>query len=443
MRQNDPSEKPSALQQALALFDECADLSPSDQRRFVDSPEMVPDVRRWLIKLLDGDQQSTGLIDRSADDIAAQFLAEQNGSYTMSASTDHWIGQQLGNYRIVEELGRGGMSVVMRAERADGRFSQDAAIKLIRPDEQTRLSAERLVQETQILGQLKHPNIAYLIDAGISQDGTVYAAMEHCPGLSLIEYCNRNRLSLAGRLQLMRSVCHAVQHAHSKLIVHRDLKPSNILVQEDGTPKLIDFGIAGILNRSSNNEQWATALTPEYAAPEQFANEQATTAMDVYALGSLLFECLTDHRPFDSARKNLSKLQAVKRDNGFTVPSEKVSEQRKLSKQLEGDLDAIVCKAMAGDPGKRYVSAQALADDIDRHLTLYPVAARNGRSAYRFWRWFRRNQIAASLSIVAFVGVWAALVQRSGKLRLRKIKRLGPRLFKGSCWTCFGQRTRI
>lgn len=423
------------------LFDQAVDLAPAEQETFISQLEVSDEVRGWLERLLEGDRREHGLIDQSIEHIAGALLEDDDGAEAAAVEED-WSGREFGAYRTVSELGRGGMSIVMLAERADGLFEKQVALKLIKPGPFTTISNERLNEETRILARLQHPNIAHLLDAGISPDGTPFTAMEHCPGLPLTQYCDQHRLTIRQRLKLLQTICRAVHYAHGNLIVHRDLKPSNILVQQDGTPKLVDFGIAGILNKSTDQAMWATLLTPEYAAPEQFGSDAVSTASDVYALGTLLYELLTGQRPFAVQRDDLPGLQQAKQNGNYVLPSQRVQQSgdakaaqaRGISggwaNALRGDLDAIVQRALAGDIHSRYPSAQAMADDIERYLTHYPVAARAGGRGYQFSRWLRRNRLAAaaitgvigSLAVGLGFALWQADVAKANAARAEAVQ---------------------
>lgn len=428
------------------LFDQVIELSPQEQTTFINELQVSDEVREWLQRLLEGDRREHGMIDQSIEQIAGALLEQE--SAVEELPQESWAGRQFGAYRTVSELGRGGMSIVMLAERSDGRFEKQVALKLIKPGPYTTISNERLDEETRILAKLQHPNIAHLLDAGIGEDGTPFTAMEHCPGDTLIQHCDTQQLSLHARLRMQQTICAAVHHAHRNLIVHRDLKPSNILVQPDGTPKLVDFGIAGILNKSTDQAMWATLLTPEYAAPEQFGSDTVSTSSDIYALGTLLYELLTGQRPFAIQRNDLTALQQAKQNNEYVLPSSVVQQNATdvvlkargfnnsgaLSKALQGDLDAIAQRALAGDVSQRYPSAQAMADDIERYLTHYPVAAREaaqtGVRGYQFNRWLRRNRLAAaaitgvmaSLAIGLGVALWQADVARDNASRAEAVQ---------------------
>ena len=311
------------------------------------------------------------------------------------------VGQRVGPYRLVRLLGEGGMSSVYEAVRDDAQYEQRVALKLVRAGMATETVLERLRNERQILAKLDHPNIAALHDGGTTDDGLPYFVMEYVDGVPLLAYCSQGDLSLARRLALFCTVCEAVEHAHRHLVVHRDLKPSNIFVSQDGIPKLLDFGIARILDdRERSAEVTAGVLrffTPGYASPEQVRGERVTTASDVYSLGVVLYELLTGERP-------------TTRDDP-ALPSSRNPAWRR---RIRGDLDNITLKALRPEPAQRYGSALDLARDVRRHLDALPVAARSGTLGYRAAKFARRHRVgvAATLAVLATGIVAGALLLR-------------------------------
>jgi serine/threonine-protein kinase len=303
-------------------------------------------------------------------------------------------GTAVGAWRIQELIGRGGMGEVYAAIRDDGAFDQKVALKLLRYEAAGQ--AERFHAERRILARLEHPEIARLLDAGIAPDGRPYTVMEYVEGRSLTDYCREHRCSLHERLTLFAKVCDAVASAHRNLVIHRDLKPDNILVDADGRVKLLDFGIAKLLDAAvSPGDANATIapFTPDYAAPEQLTGEPVTTATDIYALGVVLFEMLTGERPLPT--RGMPSVQALKvlMDRSAPAPS-RVAHDRSDApvpeRALVGDLDAIVAKCLRKEPGRRYDTVDALKRDVERHLRGEPVVAREGARLYVFGRLVRR-----------------------------------------------------
>jgi non-specific serine/threonine protein kinase/serine/threonine-protein kinase len=353
------------------------------------------------------------------------------------------VGERIGPYTLRGEIGEGGMGVVYRATRED--VGMTVALKLVRHG---RLASpehlRRFLLERRVLGRLDHPNIARLLDAGVTESGLPYLVMEHVDGVPMDRYCDSHRLTVEERLALLGDVCDAVHYAHRHLVVHRDLKPFNILVTGEGVVKLLDFGIAALLEEGARGEARLTRtglamLTPEYAAPEQVKGEPVTTASDVYALGLLLFELLTGARPFRSESRSTPDLlraiceeeprppsDAVRRlasraGNGAEESrAEAVAEARRtslarLSRRLAGDLDTIVLEALRKEPERRYHSASELRDDIDRHISGLPVRARGDSLWYRSRKFTRRHRklvaAAALLVLTLAAGAIATTVQ--------------------------------
>ena len=334
------------------------------------------------------------------------------------------LGDRVGPYRVIEELGRGGMGIVYRAERADGEFSQVVALKLVRRGFDGNDTTVRFRRERQILAQLDHPSIARLLDGGLHTDGRPYFAMELVDGEPITTYCDRKSLSIDARLRLFCRVCDAVQYANGRLIVHRDLKPANIFVSAAGDLKLLDFGIAKLLtddDASASTELTGTGvrpLTPAYAAPEQLRGEPISTATDVYALGVVLCELLTARRPFASTSGGLDHVtldaepprpsDVVTQDRDDAASIDEIAHARgltprALAARLAGDLDAIVLKALRREPQRRYIGAGALAEDLERFLQGRPVAARPEGLRYRAGKFVRRHRVGIAVAVSLMV----------------------------------------
>lgn len=332
-------------------------------------------------------------------------------------------GQMIGQYQLVRSLGKGGMGEVFLAERADDQFRQKVAIKLVRRGLLSRHIEGRLRQERQILASLDHPNIARLYDGGTTTDGTPYIVMEYIDGEPLDLYCDRRKLTIEQRLRIFITVCSAVHRAHQSLIVHRDLKPSNILVTTDGVPKLLDFGIAkmlddrDLLHTMAVTQEDVRVMTPDHASPEQVRGDIISTSSDVYVLGVLMYELLCGYKPFALQGRRLAELERAicedlpptlstviasadrQRDSGIVeVASQRSVSVVKLRRELSGDLENIVMMAMRKEPDGRYSSAAQLANDVERYLNGLPVLARADSWRYRTEKFVRRHKLGVGLS---------------------------------------------
>jgi eukaryotic-like serine/threonine-protein kinase len=376
----------------------------------------------------------------------------QGGAATLS-------GTCVGPYRIVREIGRGGMGTVYLAIRTGDEVRQRAAIKLVRQGGDSQSILNRFRHERQILASLDHPNIARFLDGGTTADGVPWLALDYVEGVPIDEYCDRHLLSTVDRLRLFRSVCSAVQHAHQNLVVHRDLKPSNILITADGTPKLLDFGIAKILDPGLSLHTvdptiaGAQVMTPGYASPEQVRGETITTGSDIYSLGVVLYELLTGQRPYQLSSLSPHEVARVVCEQEPVKPStavartatgkqgvgtagvtpEAVARKRseppaKLRRRLAGDLDNIVLMALRKDPQRRYASVEQFSEDIRRHLERRPVVARTDTFGYRAQKFVGRNTLgvaAAALLLLTLAGgvvatSWQAHVARTERARAQQ-----------------------
>ena len=326
------------------------------------------------------------------------------GELAESASS-HWQGRMLGAYRIESRVAAGGMGVVYRARRSDQQFERVAAIKLLNNPLASDDARRRFFAERQILADLNHPNIAQLLDGGTTEEGIPYLVMEFIDGQPIDAYCGAAGLSIADRLRLFVRVCDAVQYAHQHLIVHRDIKASNILVAQDGTPKLLDFGIAKLLEGGSAGRVVSDLtladvrlLTPRNASPEQVRGAAITTASDIYSLGVLLYELLSGHPPYRIQATTPQALERAICEADPPPPS-------RFERQLKGDLDVIVLRAMRKEPERRYATARQLAEDIERHLGHRPVMARPESWSYRAGKFLRRNAWATAAAAVALITI--------------------------------------
>jgi len=323
-------------------------------------------------------------------------------------------GVMIGPYRLLRELGAGGMGTVWLAERADGTLQRQVAVKLPLHG-WARGVAERLEQERDTLAALEHPNIARLYDAGVTSAGRPYLAMEYVDGIPIDQYAAEHHLPVRARLQLIQQVTRAVAYAHGRLIVHRDLKPSNILVTRQGEVRLLDFGAAKLLRDNAPQDSQLTreagrALSPDYASPEQIRGEAITVATDVYSLGIVLFELLTGRRPYSLKRHSMAAMERAIAEADVPLPSTAVSQDRKLSRELRGDLDNIVAKALKKSPAERYGTVAVFADDLHRWLNHEPVSAQRDSLTYRMRKHVRRHRVAVAAGTMVFVTLAVASV---------------------------------
>jgi eukaryotic-like serine/threonine-protein kinase len=330
-------------------------------------------------------------------------------------------GERVGAYAIVRELGRGGMGTVFLSERADGQFEKQVAIKILSRGADTAEILRRFRAERQILARLDHPNIARLLDAGTTDDGLPYFIMDYIVGAPVTRFAVAQKLSTRQRLELFLKICAAVEFAHRNLVVHRDIKPSNILANAEGEPKLLDFGIAKLLAKDEDAAQLTSEaqqhLTPICASPEQAKGDPITVATDIYSLGALLYEMLSDQKPhrFSTARPTREELALVIGEQVPPPPSA-VASDAQTARLLRGDLDAIVLFAMRKEPGMRYATVTDLADDIRRHLARQPVVARHPTLGYRAKCLVKRNGsrlVASAAVVIVLAGVLFAFWARS------------------------------
>lgn len=407
----------------MALFEAALEQPPEKREAWLEANCEDSRLRAQAHRLLTAHERASGILDAP--------LYPPTGRLG-GAEEDADAGRRIGPYRTVRLLGHGGMGSVYLAERADGQFDQRVALKVLRAGFGTEARTQRFRAERQILATLHHPNIARLLDGGVTEDDRPFFVMEYVEGHPLDAYCDAHQLSVRERLDLFLDVCEAVRYAHRNLIVHRDLKPANILVPASGTPKLLDFGIAKLLDPqallSGAHPETKTGLlpmTPAYASPEQIRGEPITTASDVYQLGVLLYELLTGARPYRLRGRTPSEIERIICEEPPTRPStavtrtvasneeteatpQQVSQAREtspeaLSTTLRGDLDTIVMKALRKEPDRRYESAEQLADDLNRYRNDRPVGAREATVGYRLRKFAQRHRWGVSVATVIVV----------------------------------------
>jgi serine/threonine-protein kinase len=390
------------------LFLAAAPLAGAERAAFLtDACRDDASLRRDVEGLLVADQRSGG------DGFIGDVIAAAAGR--LAAEADARRGEQVGPYRLLREIGQGGMGTVYLAERVDEQYRATVAIKFMRGALAAPEFARRFRVERQILADLTHPNIAWLLDGGTAPDGTPYLVMEYVDGAPIDAWCEARQLGLSGRLALFRQVCAAVQHAHQALVVHRDLKPSNILVTADGTPKLVDFGIAKLVTEGDGTDPTTTLrlLTPAYAAPEQLRGGRITVATDVYGLGAVLYRLLCGRPPLVLTDASAGEVERRIREVEPDAPSAAaLGPAAAWRRRLAGDLDTIALKALHKEPERRYPSVDQLADDVQRHLDGRPVLARRDTLGYRVGKFLRRHRagVAVALSLVALTAFYVARI---------------------------------
>ena len=378
----------------------------------LEKPE--PERQLWLTKACAGD---TSLLDEveslleSEKSTAAPSIREHiagAAKATAKALERSHLARPVGPYRLLREIGRGGMGTVYLAERADGQFEKQVAVKMVQPGMDTEFILARFRRERRVLARFDHPNIGRLLDGGTASDGIPYFVMEYVDGDWITRYCDSKTLTVEERLRLFLLVCSAVHYAHLQFVVHRDVKPGNILVDSKGNPKLLDFGICKLLYREAGGDHDTAALgirllTPEYASPEQVRGEPVNIASDVYSLGVVLYELMTGARPHVFPTLTPQAVEQVVCQQDVSAPSEVARQHsKKLAARLRGDLDNIILQAMRKEPARRYQTVEQFAADIRNHLTDRPITARPDTFMYRSRKFLRRNRVSA--------GVVAALV---------------------------------
>ncbi len=450
----------SDWERAKELFEAALEVEPSERASFLAANCREVSVQQQVEKLLTDYQaagnfldnpvlsskipNSTGPAEIQIEEVFRPFLSsEEHHDRAKSEETeDPLVNRRLGAYKLVRRVGRGGMAAVFLAVRADEEYQKEVAVKLVQPGLDSQDVLTRFRNERQTLAGLDHPNIVRLLDGGSTQEGLPFLVMEYVEGSPIDEYCDQHKLSVDEGLRLFSDVCDAVQYAHEKLVIHRDLKPSNILVVADGTPKLLDFGIAKVLNpEPSAQSSLATqtslrCMTPAYASPEQMRGKSVTPETDVYSLGVVLYELLTGHRPYRLTQHSPAEIEraiceqepetpstAISRVENDTTPDGKpitktpelVSLTRegqpdKLRRRLRGDLDNIVLKALQKEPQQRYGSVAEFSQDIGRHLQHQPIKASPSTFSYRVSKFVQRHKTEVVAAFAVLVVVAAAVL---------------------------------
>ena len=426
---------PERLRRIRAVYEAALEMDPAAREEFLEREcQADGDLRKEVERLL-------GAREHLPEWLAGPLLGPAGPVLdAMAKAAPGMEGRQLRGYELIREIGRGGMGTVYLAERADGTYRKQVAIKIVHDEKKNSEILERFRREREILASLDHPNIAKLLDGGSTEEGLPYFVMELVDGRPIHRWCDERKLNVGQRLELFRNVCAAVQYAHQHLVVHRDLKPGNILVTADGTVKLLDFGIAKLLDTASTGELPATItmmrlMTPEYASPEQVKGEAITTLTDVYSLGVVLYELLTGHRPYHLLSAAMHEIARMISEEEPTRPSDMVSiteegeegergkqpitpktvsevregDPNRLRKRLQGDLDSILLTTLRKEPARRYSSVEAFSDDLRRHLDNLPVRAREDSLSYRANRFARRHPGGVTAGVVTGLLLAASL----------------------------------
>lgn len=397
------------------VLQELFNLTPFEREEFWAKSDLSAEIKDEVKSLLEFEEESEKFMSATAGNLTGELFFEKE------KRKHQIIGQRIGIYEIVGELGFGGMGAVYLAERKDEKFEQKVAIKMLKREFNVEKIRRNFTREKEILSKLNHPNIARLLDAGTTADGVPYIVMEYIAGVPIDEFSEAKNLTVKARLKLFNKVCEAVSFAHQNLIIHRDLKPSNILVTEKGEPKLLDFGISKLLGAENSEESTRItafgAMTPEYASPEQIKGETVTTATDIYSLGVVLFNILTNAHPFNLKGRTTGEVFKIISENKPAVPSEisnlksqipNLSPQSEVRnpKSLKGDLDNIILKSLRKEPERRYQTVEQFAADIWRFIDNLPILAHPAKISYRASKFYQRNKI----SVFAGVFIFLALV---------------------------------
>ena len=432
-------------QQIKLAFSRALELLPEERTAYLESLT-DPTVRVEVSSLLAS--------HRDADDLMEVPAIRLDDDLSDDPECDPWIGKDIEAYHVISRIGRGGMGVVYRAVRVGDQFLKHVALKVVRSGIGGKGAIRRFKNERQILASLQHDNIATLLDGGTTENGLPYLIMEYIDGKPVDEYCDSRRLTIPERLRLFQSICAAVQYAHQNLVVHRDIKPGNILVTPDGVPKLLDFGIAKLLNpqlyfQTADPTFALRPMTPEYASPEQIRGESITTSSDIYSLGVVLYLLLTGHPPYrvdktpshelarvilDTELERpsivLKRLEEIKDTEGRpvhvtpeTVAMARSDHPETLRRRLSGDLDNIVLKALRKDPARRYVSVAQFSEDIGRHLSGLPVIARKDTFGYRASKFVKRHRAGVAAAAAIFFLLIAGMIATTWQARVARVQR--------------------
>jgi eukaryotic-like serine/threonine-protein kinase len=423
---------PERWQRIRPILESALELPPAERPAFLEQACGDADLRAEIESLLESND-------------AAQPGALRTGGVSDSILSRPVFrlpaGTRIGAYEVVEEIAVGGMGAVYRVIRADGQYEQDAALKIMRAELGGDVAIARFRNERQILARLDHPNIARILDGGVTAEGIPYLVMEFIAGKPITGYCDEHRHTVDQRIRLILQVCAAIHYAHQNLVVHRDIKPSNILVAESGAPKLLDFGIAKVLDDTTPPDHGSQTivggnwLTPDYASPEQLLGEPVTTVTDVYLLGLLLYELLSGRRAVQIRSRAPAAItqslereprrpsEAIDGEDAEAIAASRGTSIDKLRRRLAGDLDNIILKALRKIPGERYSSVQELVEDLQRHRDGRPVAARGQSLSYRVGKFASRHRSGLAAAVLLFVTLLGGIVATSHKARQEQLQR--------------------
>ena len=412
--------------EAKAIVAEALERSASERARFVEERcASRPDMRKEVESLLEAHLRAGDFIEQPF--VPSAFPNEAGSTEDVQTFRP---GTQIGSYRLLKEIGRGGMGTVYLAERADSTFEKHVAIKIVAGHVAAPDLIRRFLEERRILATLDHPNIAHVLDAGATSDGLPYVVMEYVDGTTIDVHCRERQLPIRRRVELFRQVCDAVHHAHQRLIVHRDIKAANIIVTADGVPKLLDFGIAKLLEEGRVRTDTAIrAFTPESASPEQMRSEPVTVTSDVYSLGALLYRLLTDQKVFDFSSASDTEIFRTICEREPVPPSQAAVGSARHGERVSRDLDWITLKALRKEPDRRYVSVAQLSDDCERYLNGEAVLAAPDTFGYRTSKLLRRHWMGASATaaivlILAATGTAIWYQQQRAERRFNDVRQL-------------------
>lgn len=413
------------FQKVKTIFEKALELEVDKRNDFINSEcKNNEELKREVLSLLNVYDETSEFLEVSPNIM--------DPLEDISSFKDSFIGKRISNYVIEDVAGVGGMGIVYKGRRDDKEFEQLVAIKILKHHLNSEYALKRFKIERQTLAKLQHPNIARLLDGGTTDEGLPYLVMEYIDGVSLIDYCDSKNLNIKQRLELFKLVCGAIQYAHQNLIVHRDIKPGNVLVDKEGRPKLLDFGIAKLIDEDISEDRTQLTkpgmwhLTPEYSSPEQIKGETVTTKSDIYSLGILLYQLLTGHQPYKITSASPIALSKLITEGSVLKPSDKFQtteeitlfdgsikqitpksvslarneKPEKIYHHLKGDIDNIILKAIHKDPARRYESVEQFSEDIRRHLIGLPVIARSDTVGYRLTKFIQRHKVGFASSII-------------------------------------------